>query len=167
MHTPSPYDPGGWGQNSKFLANILPADPSPPLPILGMGSIGQNSTFSEHDHVEYQIKRNNKCSNLVANSKPADPPPPPVPRGLKVKIQLFQNMVMLHNKLKEMEYRAHAYTYYHPLNLWVALKVKKSVCSHVAYQIKGKEVWTNIEANTLTIHTPLTDWRNEIYVCAL
>ena len=39
---------------------------------------------------------------------------------------------------------------------------KKSVCSHVAYQIKGKEEWTNIEANTLTIHTPLTDWRNEI-----
>ena len=28
------------------------------------------------------------------------PPPPPDPRGQKVKIQLFQNMVMLYNKLK-------------------------------------------------------------------
>ena len=32
---------------------------------------------------------------------------------------------------------------------------KKSECGHLAYQIKGKEVWTNIEANTLTLHTPL------------
>ena len=33
-----------------------------------------------------------------------------------------------------------------------------SKCHHVAYQIKGKEVRTNIEAYTLTFHTPLTSW---------
>ena len=125
---------------SQIFCPLTPHPPPPPLQTLGMGSIGQNSTFSEHDHVEYQIKRNNKCSNLVANSKPADPPPQPVPRGLKVKIQLFQNMVMLHNKLKEMEYRAHAYTYYLPLNLWVELKGKKNLCVVMLHiKLRGKK----------------------------
>ena len=33
-----------------MVANILPADPPPPhnLLTLGMGSVGQNSTFLEH-----------------------------------------------------------------------------------------------------------------------
>ena len=26
-------------------------------------------------------------------------------------------------------------------------------------KLKGKEVWINIEANTLTLHTPLRGWR--------
>ena len=50
---------------SNMVANILPADPHP---TWGMGSVGQNSTFSEHGQVAYQIKENLKCSNL-----PADP----------------------------------------------------------------------------------------------
>ena len=42
---------------------------------------------------------------MVANIFPADPPPPPPPHspdpwGQKVKIQLFQDTVMLHIKLK-------------------------------------------------------------------
>ena len=41
---------------SNMLANILPADPAPETPDPGMGSVGQNSTFSEHGHVTYQIK---------------------------------------------------------------------------------------------------------------
>ena len=36
-----------------MVANILPIDTLPPT--LGVGSKGQNSTFSEHDHVVYQI----------------------------------------------------------------------------------------------------------------
>ena len=32
-----------------------------------MGSIGQNSTFSQHGHVAYEIKENHKCSDMVAN----------------------------------------------------------------------------------------------------
>ena len=57
------------------------------------------------------------------------PPPPPDPRGQKVNIQLFQNMVMLHIKLKGMEHRAlckHIFSpYTHTLNLWVGLKGKE------------------------------------------
>ena len=39
-----------------------------------MGSEGQNSIFSEHGHAVYQIKENHKCSNMVANILPTDPP---------------------------------------------------------------------------------------------
>ena len=42
---------------SKHFAHILPTAPPPPYPhCLGMGSVGQNSTFKEHEHVAYQIK---------------------------------------------------------------------------------------------------------------
>ena len=39
---------------------------------------------------------------MVANSLPTDPTPSPDPGGQKVKIQLFQNMVMLHIKFKDI-----------------------------------------------------------------
>ena len=58
-------------------------------------SFRKNSTFSEHGHIAYGITQ---CSNMVASILPADPPSPD-PRGQKVKILLFQNMVMLHIKL--------------------------------------------------------------------
>ena len=62
------------------------------------------------------------------------------------RVQLFQDMVMLHNKLREIEHHASTYSLLlHTLNLWDGLKgKKKSECGHVAYQIKEKEVWTNI-----------------------
>ena len=69
-----------------------------PSPALEMASIGQNSTFSEHGHVAYQLNGITKCSLMVANILPADTPPDP--RGQKAKIQLFQNNVMLHDKCK-------------------------------------------------------------------
>ena len=72
-----------------MVANILPAAPPPPDPRVKRS----NLTFAEHDHVAYQIKGNRKCSNMVANILPAAPLSPQ-----KVKIQLFQNMVMLHIK---------------------------------------------------------------------
>ena len=60
-----------------------------------------------------------------------------------------------------MEHRAHASTIIlsltHTLNLWVGLK--GSECGLAAYQIKGKELCTNIEANT-----SIRGWRNGIYV---
>ena len=62
---------------SKYFA---PYPYSPPSPILGKGSVGQNSTFSEHGNVAYEIKENHKCSNKVANILPADLPPPPTMR---------------------------------------------------------------------------------------
>ena len=48
-----------------MVANILPKDP--PNTTLGMGSVDQNLTFSEHGHVAYQIKENHKCSHMEAN----------------------------------------------------------------------------------------------------
>ena len=67
--------------------------PPPPL-TLGLGSKGQNSTFSEHGHVAYQIKWNHECSNMKAYISRR--PPPHRPRGW-VKIQLLLNN--LHLKL--------------------------------------------------------------------
>ena len=58
----------------NMVANILRADPPP---TLGIGSVGQNSTFSEHDHVAYQNKKNQECSIMVANMLPTNPLPPP------------------------------------------------------------------------------------------
>ena len=75
---------------SKYCARRLP----PPW-----GTKSQNLTFSEHGLASYQIKGNHKCSNMVANIIPADPPYPPPPTlgwVQKVKIQLFQNIVKLH-----------------------------------------------------------------------
>ena len=37
-----------------------------------MGSKVQNSTFSEHGHVAYQIKEKHKCSSMVPNILLAD-----------------------------------------------------------------------------------------------
>ena len=46
----------------------MPADPSPTLsPTMEMKSVGQNLTILEHGHVAYQIKRNQECTNMVAN----------------------------------------------------------------------------------------------------
>ena len=91
----------------KYFAR-RPPPPQPPSPpprdthILiqtptTLGSKGQNSTFLEHGHVAYQIKGNHECS-MVENILTANP-------GLwgwgqQVIIQLMQNMVMLHIKLK-------------------------------------------------------------------
>ena len=66
------------------------------LLILGIGSKDQTSTFSEHDHVAYQIKGIQVSSNMVANILPgAIPPPDP---GVESKGQnlTFSRMVMLH-----------------------------------------------------------------------
>ena len=77
---------------SNIVANILHADPyplSPPRPWVWVNMSNfnphdhrggcQNSTFSEHGHVAYQIKENYKCSNMVENIFPADPSTPPAP----------------------------------------------------------------------------------------
>ena len=45
----------------NMVANILPADPPPSSHNpRGMGSKGQNSFFSEHGYVAYQIKCNHE-----------------------------------------------------------------------------------------------------------
>ena len=47
-----------------------------------MGSVGNNSTFSELVHVAYQIQGNRDCSNMVANILPTDPPNHPSTLGM-------------------------------------------------------------------------------------
>ena len=41
-----------------------------------MGSIDQNTTFSEYGHFANQIKENHECSKIVANILPVDSPDP-------------------------------------------------------------------------------------------
>ena len=66
--------------------------PQPPSPDSGDQKVKFN--FAEHGHVAYQIKENRECSHIVANIIRAAPLPPTDPGGQKVKIQLFQKMVM-------------------------------------------------------------------------
>ena len=88
-------------QHNCMVANILFAHPLDSECVCVCGGGGGQSVkihfFSEHGHVAYQIKGNDACSNMVANILTADPSPPPDPWGL-VKIQLFQNMVILYIK---------------------------------------------------------------------
>ena len=79
---------------SKYFAHRLPS-------TLGIGSVGQHSTFSDHGHVAYQIKENHECINMVGNILPEDPLRPW--EWGQVKIQLLQNMVILHVKLKRIK----------------------------------------------------------------
>ena len=81
-----------------MVAYILPTDPLLPPPDPGGGVKISKLTFSKHGHVAYQLKWNHKCSHMVANISPADPPPPQDPWGQKVKIKLFLNIGMLHIK---------------------------------------------------------------------
>ena len=66
----------------KYFAHKSPPSIPPPPQTLGMGSIGQNSTFSEYGHVAYQIKLNHKCSNMSAPIYPPPPPPPTLLLGI-------------------------------------------------------------------------------------
>ena len=50
--------------DSKYFACRTPSNPHPPTQ--GVGSKGENSTFSEHSHVAYQIKGNDECNNIQA-----------------------------------------------------------------------------------------------------
>ena len=131
----------------KYFACI----PPPPL-TLGLRLKGQNSTLSEHRHVENQIKGNHECIDMVANIFPTDP--------------LHHDHMDGVNRSKfNFSEHGHVASPYTPLTFGLDNKGKKSSeCGHVAYQIKGKEVWNNTEANTLTLYTPLRSWRNGIYV---
>ena len=64
-----------------MVANCLPAAPPPP-PLLPEGSKDQNSTFSEHGQVAYQIIENHECSSMVANIQPTDPTPKTLGNGV-------------------------------------------------------------------------------------
>ena len=63
----------------NMVANIMPADPPPPAPTLGVKRLKFN-LFRTWSYCAYKIKGNHECSNMVANILPAATPPPPNPR---------------------------------------------------------------------------------------
>ena len=91
--------------NSAAWSQILCLQSIHPL-TQGLGSKGRNSTFlSEHCHVACQIKGNHEMQQHSSKYFARRPPPPssrhdPRGWGQKVKVQLFQNMAMLHIKFK-------------------------------------------------------------------
>ena len=92
------YQIKGNHECSNMVAIIWLADPRLTLREFNRSKFN----FTEHGHVEYQIKGNHKCSNMEANILPAAPPPyRQLGLSQKVKFQLFQNIIMLHIKLKE------------------------------------------------------------------
>ena len=85
---------------SNVVANILLADTLTPR----MGQIGQNLPFSEHGHIEYQFKGNQKMQQQGSKYLPGDAYPLAPTLGMGSEGQnsiFFQNMVMLHIKIKE------------------------------------------------------------------
>ena len=84
---------------SKYFAR------RPPPLTLGWSQKVKIHFFQNMVMLHIKLKGITKCSNMVANILPADPPThththDPRGWGQKVKIQLFQNMVMLLIKLK-------------------------------------------------------------------
>ena len=94
-----------------------------------MGSVGQNSTFSEHGHVAYQSQM--EITNAATWLRKYFSCRPPMTLGFKM--QLIQNMVMLHNKLQGMERRApcmHIFSpHIHPQPVGSDLKIAISIVS--------------------------------------
>ena len=84
--------------NKCFARRPLP-DPHPHPLDPGFGVKKAIFNLLEYGHVACRIKEFHKCSRMVANILPADPPWP-WGWGHYVKIQLFLNRVMLHIKLK-------------------------------------------------------------------
>ena len=122
---------------SNTIANVFPADPPPPSPHEAKG---QNSTFTEHGHVAYQIKGNHECSTMVANILPTDPYPP-----LPTTTTLQQH---------GSKYFACILPHHHPLD---GVKGQNSTFSehgHVAYQIKENQECNNMVANILPADPP-------------
>ena len=125
-------------ESSNVVANVLP-DPHPIPPDPGVEVKRSKFHFSEHGDVTYQIKGNHECSNMVTNILQADPHPDPGD-GVNGNGQLFQNMVMLHIKLKGM---ANSATCKHISCICTHPGLGSngykhfSESSHISYQING------------------------------
>ena len=151
-------------------------DHRPPM-TLQMCSVGQNTTFSEHGHVAYQINENHECSNMVANILPADPlpavhhpprPPPPPPSlgmgpiGQNATISEHGHVAYQINGIMKCSSMVANIlpadpTHPHPFDPGVGVKRSKlsfSEHGHVAYQIKEDHECSNMVANILPADLP-------------
>ena len=152
-----------------MVANILPADP---LPILGVGLNGQNSTVSEYSHVAYQIKGDDACSDMVVKKfqqTPPPPPPPPAPpdtgSGIKRSKFIFFR-IWSRCILNYMEYRIqqHGNKYFargsspppppDPGKGSEGQNLTLSEHGHVAYQMKCNYECSSLVANSFCRRTP-------------
>ena len=107
-------------QGSKYFAC------RPPPPDHNWDGINWSKfNFSEHDHVAYQIKENQECSNMVANILPADHPPDPGDGVDRSKFNFFRT--------------------------WSCCI---SEHGHVAYQFKGNHECSNMVRNVLPADPP-------------
>ena len=105
-----------------------------------LGPKGQNTTISEHDHVAYQIKRNDECSNIQAHSLSLHTS---LTFWVKWSKHLFfLKEVMLHIKFKGIEHKIpwkqFFCPYLHPRPLEWGQKVKTFFLKVVMLHIKLK-----------------------------
>ena len=109
----------------------------------GMGSVGQNLTFSEHGHVEYQIIENHVCSNMFAH---------------RYTPTLGMGSVGQNSTFSENGYVAHQIKVVQECsNLGIGSVGQNSSFTehvHVAYQIKENQECINMVANILTRRPP-------------
>ena len=83
---------------SKYFTCRSHHQPHPSDPVVRVKR--SNSPFLNMIRLQIKLKGITKCSNnMKANILPADPPPSPPPPRPFVKIQLLQNMVMLHQNM--------------------------------------------------------------------
>ena len=85
---------------SYMLEIILAGNPLPSP--LTLGSKGQNSIFIEHYHIKLNRFSNSEMWQQIFCLYTFSLPHLTLGVGLKVKIQLIENMVMLHMKLKRI-----------------------------------------------------------------
>ena len=87
------------------------------------GSKGQNATFSEHGHVEYQIKWNHECSNMSARILSLHTPSV---KGQNIFFSESGHVVYQIRKERSIDHHARTYSVFtHTPDPWVELKGKK------------------------------------------
>ena len=82
--------------------------------------LGQNSHFSEHGHVSYQIKGNDACRKMVGNTFTHRPPSHPIKNST-----FFRTWSCCMSNSTESQMQQHACTYSvitHTLNHWGGVK---------------------------------------------
>ena len=118
-----------------MVANVLPI-----YLLLGVGSKRQNSTFSEHGHVAYQIKGNDECINMQAHILSLQAPSIPMV-GSNVVFFIFKEVMLLYQINWHRAPCKHILcpnTCHWPLGRGQKIKIFfLKVSCHVAYQIKG------------------------------
>ena len=129
----------------KYFGRESPPTPSNPG--------GQNQIFTEYYHIKLNRFLNSETWQRIFCLHTFSLPHSTLGVGLKVKIQLIENMVMWHMKLKRIA-KAATCKYFGrksplpaPLTLWSKVNLFRT--NRVAYQIKGNHKCSSVVANIL------------------